>query len=66
MRDLQSRGEFLKKILPERIVIIDGAMGTMIQSYKLGETDYRGKQLADHPYDLKGNNDLLSITQPKI
>jgi 5-methyltetrahydrofolate--homocysteine methyltransferase len=66
MRDLQSRGELLKRILPERIVIIDGAMGTMIQSYKLEETDYRGKQFADHPRDLKGNNDLLSITQPKI
>ncbi|MEE9168954.1 MAG: homocysteine S-methyltransferase family protein, partial [bacterium] len=41
-------------------------MGTMIQRYKLTEEDFRGEQFKDHPYDLKGNNDLLSITQPEI
>ena len=52
--------------LNKRILILDGAMGTMIQSYQLGEQDYRGVRFKDHPSDLKGNNDLLSITQPKI
>ena len=56
----------LQKLLSERIVIIDGAMGTMIQRYKLEEADYRGAQFADWPSDIKGNNDLLSITQPHI
>jgi 5-methyltetrahydrofolate--homocysteine methyltransferase len=50
----------------ERILIIDGAMGTMIQRYKLGEQDYRGRRFADHPKDVKGNNDLLVLTQPQI
>ena len=50
----------------ERILILDGAMGTMIQSYGLGEADFRGELLEDHPHDLKGNNDLLSLTQPGI
>ena len=45
---------------------MDGAMGTMIQKYHLDEKDYRGSRFANHPYDLKGNNDLLSITQPDI
>lgn len=56
----------LEALLQERILILDGAMGTMIQSYHLEETDYRGKRFADHPCDLKGNNDLLSLTQPDI
>lgn len=50
----------------ERILILDGAMGTMIQSYKLTEADYRGDRFADHPCDLKGNNDLLVLTRPDI
>jgi len=58
--------EILNKLLRERILVIDGAMGTMIQRYKLSEKDFRGERFKDHPYDLKGNNDLLSITQPKI
>src|SRR3989338_8761450 len=53
-------------LLQKRILIIDGAMGTMIQRYKLDEKAYRGKTFADHPSDLKGNNDLLSLTQPQI
>ncbi len=64
-----SREQRLKQLnqsLTERILILDGAMGTMIQSYKLEEEDYRGERFADHPCDLKGNNDLLSLTQPDI
>ncbi len=52
--------------LKERIMVLDGAMGTMIQTYQLTEEDYRGKRFADYPHSLKGNNDLLSITQPEI
>ncbi|MDD0852476.1 methionine synthase [Halobacteriovorax sp. GB3] len=66
MKKLTSRGNKLKKILEERIVFLDGAMGTMIQQYKLTEEDYRGDRYKDFPHDLKGNNDLLSITQPQI
>jgi 5-methyltetrahydrofolate--homocysteine methyltransferase len=58
--------EKLEQVLKERILILDGAMGTMIQSYKLEEADYRGERFADHACDLKGNNDLLSLTQPDI
>lgn len=54
------------EILKERILVLDGAMGTMIQQYKLTEEDYRGERFKDFPHDLKGNNDLLSITQPHI
>ena len=56
----------IKKILEERILVIDGAMGTMIQRYKLEEKDYRGERFKDWKSDLKGNNDLLVLTQPKI
>ncbi|MBK7311066.1 MAG: methionine synthase [Sphingobacteriaceae bacterium] len=56
----------IKQELEKRILVIDGAMGTMIQQYKLEEKDYRGKRFADWPKDLQGNNDLLSITQPNI
>lgn len=56
----------IQQELEKRILVIDGAMGTMIQQYKLEEKDYRGKRFADWPTDLKGNNDLLSITQPSI
>ena len=56
----------LKQALAERILFLDGAMGTMIQGYKLEEKDFRGERFADWPTDLKGNNDLLSITQPDI
>ena len=53
-------------LLNERILFLDGAMGTMIQRHKLEEADYRGERFADWPSDLKGNNDLLSLTQPQI
>jgi 5-methyltetrahydrofolate--homocysteine methyltransferase len=56
----------LEKLVQRRIVILDGAMGTMIQSYQLDESGYRGRQFASHPYDLKGCNDLLCLTQPEI
>ncbi len=56
----------LRSLLQERILLLDGAMGTMIQSYGLQEADYRGDRFADHGCDLKGNNDLLTLTQPGI
>src|SRR6266478_9496469 len=56
----------IKDLLEQRILIIDGAMGTMIQRYKLTEADYRGRRFKDWPTDLKGNNDLLCLTQPEI
>ncbi|TAL46320.1 MAG: 5-methyltetrahydrofolate--homocysteine methyltransferase [Chitinophagaceae bacterium] len=56
----------IRKELEKRILIIDGAMGTMIQQYKLTEADYRGERFKDWPSDLKGNNDLLCLTQPHI
>ena len=56
----------IRKELEKRILVIDGAMGTMIQRYKLSEADYRGERFKDWHTDVKGNNDLLSITQPQI
>ena len=56
----------IQDILKERILIIDGAMGTMIQRHTLTEADFRGEKFKDHAYTLKGNNDLLSITRPDI
>src|SRR5215475_601509 len=61
----KTRAEELKSLIRQRIVILDGPMGTMIQSFKLDEAGYRG-HLTDHPHDLKGNNDLLNLTQPEI
>ncbi len=58
--------DHLERILSERIAIIDGAMGTMIQSHRLDESGYRGKQFANHPSDLKGCNDLLCLTRPDL
>src|SRR5580700_6631479 len=56
----------LERLLDERILVLDGAMGTMIQALKFGEREFRGEQFADHPFrSLKGCNDLLSITQPE-
>ena len=56
----------LTEILNNRIMVLDGAMGTMIQRHNLSEEDFRGKQFEDHQHSLKGDNDLLSITQPEI
>ncbi len=61
-----SRTDLLHSLLAQRILILDGAMGTMIQSYRLGEADYRGERFADFAHDLKGNNDLLCLTAPAI
>ncbi|MCW8972174.1 MAG: methionine synthase [Gammaproteobacteria bacterium] len=58
--------EKLLQALAERILILDGATGTMLQSYKLEEPDYRGERFADWPVDLKGNNDLLALTRPDV
>jgi 5-methyltetrahydrofolate--homocysteine methyltransferase len=63
---MNSSFEILNKLLKERILIIDGAMGTMIQRHNLTEEQFRGDRFKNHPHDLKGNNDLLSITQPEI
>ena len=62
----QSVRAHLGALLRERILILDGAMGTMIQQYRFDEAAYRGERFADWPSDLKGNNDLLCITQPSI
>src|SRR5205809_5036617 len=56
----------IENLLQKRILIIDGAMGTMIQRYKLSESDYRGERFKDWASDIKGNNDLLCLTQPQI
>jgi len=56
----------LAQLLHERILILDGAMGTMIQRYRLEEADYRGERFRDWPSDLKGNNDLLVLTKPEV
>jgi 5-methyltetrahydrofolate--homocysteine methyltransferase len=56
----------LRELLARRILILDGAMGTMIQRYKLSEADFRGKRFAGHPRDLKGNNELLQLTAPHV
>lgn len=66
MKSLISNGMNIKDELNKRILIIDGAMGTMIQRYKLEEADYRGERFKDWHTDVKGNNDLLSITRPEI
>jgi len=61
--DVETR---LRDLLLRRILILDGAMGTMIQRQELGEADFRGARFADWASDLKGNNDLLSLTQPDV
>lgn len=60
------RTELLLKIVKERILVLDGAMGTMIQRYALQEEDFRNESLKNHTHPLKGNNDLLSITRPEV
>ncbi|WP_285259175.1 methionine synthase [Halopseudomonas bauzanensis] len=64
MSDLTARLTALNEALRQRILILDGGMGTMIQSYRLEESDFRGERFADWPRDLKGNNDLLILTRP--
>nr|MBA3259593.1 homocysteine S-methyltransferase family protein [Gemmatimonadales bacterium] len=62
----EERLALLEPQLARRILVLDGAMGTMIQTYGLAEGDYRGDRFADWPRDLKGHNDLLTLTQPQI
>ena len=66
MIDRAARFSALQTALKERILILDGGMGTMIQSYRLEEADYRGERFADWPSDVKGNNDLLLLTRPDV
>ncbi|MDO9312806.1 MAG: homocysteine S-methyltransferase family protein, partial [Nitrosomonas sp.] len=61
-----SRTALLESLFAQRILILDGAMGTMIQTFKLTEADFRGQRFADFPHDLRGNNDLLTLTQPEV
>ena len=63
---LSSTEALLRDLLSQRILILDGAMGTMIQQHKLGEADYRGERFRDYGRDVRGNNDLLTLTQPRI
>jgi 5-methyltetrahydrofolate--homocysteine methyltransferase len=58
--------EQLVELLDQRILVLDGAMGSLIQTYQLDEQGFRGERFADHPYDVKGDNDLLNLTQPDI
>jgi 5-methyltetrahydrofolate--homocysteine methyltransferase len=61
-----TRGQALPAILEQRIAILDGAMGTMIQRFRLSEADFRGERFKDHPKDVKNNGELLSITRPDV
>ncbi|WP_017920309.1 homocysteine S-methyltransferase family protein, partial [Burkholderia gladioli] len=61
-----TRGAGLARLLQTRIAILDGAMGTMIQRERLGEAEFRGERFRDYPRDLKGNNELLSLTRPQL
>jgi len=58
--------DMIENILKNKILVLDGAMGTMIQRFSLEEEDFRGERFKDHDCDLKGNNDLLSITRPDV
>ncbi|MHB1250148.1 MAG: homocysteine S-methyltransferase family protein, partial [Polaromonas sp.] len=67
MKTLQyTRAQALPDILAHRIMILDGAMGTMIQRFKLSEAQYRGERFKDFHKDVKGNNELLSLTRPDV
>jgi len=65
-QDPAARQRLLEQQLSERVLVIDGAMGTMIQTRGLSEADYRGERFRDHPRDLKGDNELLSLTRPDV
>ena len=60
------RSSELAKLLAQRVLVLDGAMGTMIQRHSLQEADYRGERFAAHAHDVKGNNDLLLLTRPDV
>ena len=58
--------EKIKSIFKNKVLVLDGAMGTMVQSYNLSENDFRGERFKDHANDLKGNNEVLSLTRPDV
>jgi 5-methyltetrahydrofolate--homocysteine methyltransferase len=66
VKNKKHKSELIHKLLKEKILILDGAMGTMIQSYNLSEAQFRSSRFRNHPINLKGNNDVLSLTQPEI
>ncbi len=63
---MDSAAQALQALFASRIVVLDGAMGSMIQTYQLSEADFRGERFKSHPHDLQGNNDLLSLTRPDV
>ena len=63
---MTDKKSLLGKILKERILVLDGAMGTMIQQYELNESDFRGVKFVKHSSDLKGNNDILCLTKTRV
>ena len=63
---MTTRTALLKSAVKERILVLDGAMGTMLQRYNLAEADYRGQHFNNWPSDLKGNHDLLNLTRPDV
>jgi 5-methyltetrahydrofolate--homocysteine methyltransferase len=63
---MTTRSQAFEQLFRERIVILDGAMGSMVQTYKLEEADFRGERFKAHPHDLKGDNDLLCLTRPDV
>ena len=66
MKPLYTRARNLEDLLRQRILVLDGAMGTMIQRFKLTEQQYRGQRFADFHKDVQGNNELLSLTRPDV
>jgi 5-methyltetrahydrofolate--homocysteine methyltransferase len=66
MKNRNEKARLLRTLLQERILVLDGAYGTMIQSHNLSEADFRGQRFKDHPCDVQGNNDLLCLTKPEI
>jgi len=66
MKTREERIKELHRVIRDRILVLDGAMGTMLQKYELEEKDFRGERFADHGSDLKGNHDILCVTQPEI
>jgi hypothetical protein len=62
----EERIAYLHSALTQRIIVIDGAMGTMIQRHKLGESDFRGERFAHHSHELRGNNDIFVLTRPDM
>ena len=64
--EASAKRDAFRRLFAAKIVVLDGAMGSMIQTYKLQEADFRGERLKAHPHDLQGNNDLLSLTRPDV